>query len=59
MKIDKFIKDIDINNNEYIIVGVSTGPDSMALLNMLQKNHKILTINLLIHLLIGYLSICL
>ena len=38
MNIDNFIKNIDINNDEYIIVGVSAGPDSMALLHMLQKN---------------------
>ena len=38
MNINKFIQNIDINNDEYVIVGVSAGPDSMALLHMLQNN---------------------
>lgn len=38
MNIDNFIKNINIDNDEYIIVGVSAGPDSMALINLLEKN---------------------
>ena len=40
MNIENFIQNIDINNDEYIIIGVSSGPDSMALLHMLQNNLK-------------------
>ncbi|MBQ2872671.1 MAG: tRNA lysidine(34) synthetase TilS [Bacilli bacterium] len=40
MNIDKFIKSIDIENDDYIVIGVSAGPDSMALLHMLEKNLK-------------------
>ena len=40
MNIDKIIQNIDIGEDEYVIVGVSAGPDSMALLHMLEKNIK-------------------
>lgn len=40
MNIDKYLKNIDLNDDEYVIVGVSSGPDSMALLNMLKTNLK-------------------
>lgn len=47
----KFIEDLDIKNNEYVIAAISGGPDSMALLDILVKlklnvvcahvNHKV------------------
>ena len=40
MNIDNFIKNIDIENDNYVVVGVSAGPDSMALLHMLKTNLK-------------------
>lgn len=38
MELDKLITSLDLNDDEYIVIGVSTGPDSMALLNLLMKN---------------------
>ena len=38
MELDNLITSLDLNDDEYIVVGVSTGPDSMALLNLLMKN---------------------
>lgn len=35
--VDKIIKNINYNSDEYIVVGVSAGPDSMALLDLLRK----------------------
>ena len=37
---NKIIKDIDKLPDEYIVIGVSSGPDSMALLHMIMKNTK-------------------
>lgn len=44
MNIDNFLKNIDISNDKYVIVGVSAGPDSMALLHMLKRNLKCLIV---------------
>ena len=38
MKLDNLITSLDLNDDEYVVIGVSTGPDSMALLNLLIKN---------------------
>lgn len=38
MELDNLITSLDLNDDEYIVIGVSTGPDSMALLNLLMKN---------------------
>lgn len=40
MKLDNLITSLNIPNDEYLIVGVSSGPDSMALLDLLKKNCK-------------------
>lgn len=41
MNLDYLITSLDIPNDEYIVIGVSSGPDSMTLLHLLQKNiHK-------------------
>ena len=37
MNTKSILKNIDISDDTYIVVGVSAGPDSMALLDMLQK----------------------
>ena len=44
MNIEEIINDINHRKDEYIIIGVSAGPDSMALLNMLltSSNKKII-----------------
>ena len=40
MKLDYLITSLNIPNDKYLIVGVSSGPDSMALLDLLKKNCK-------------------
>lgn len=38
MNLDKLVTSLDIPNDKYIVVGVSSGPDSMTLLHLLKKN---------------------
>lgn len=40
MNIDNFLKNIDIDNDNHVVVGVSAGPDSMALLHLLKTHLK-------------------
>ena len=40
MNYENILKNIDLNNDEYVVIGVSSGPDSMALLDILQKQLK-------------------
>ena len=40
MNTNSIVKEIDNYSDEYIVVGVSSGPDSMALLHILQNNTK-------------------
>ena len=40
MNYKNLFKNIDIENDKYIVVGVSAGPDSIALLHMLKSYMK-------------------
>ena len=40
MNYEKLLQSFDLNNDEYVIIGVSSGPDSMALLDILKNNLK-------------------
>ena len=44
--LDYLLKDLKLNNNDVIVIGCSGGPDSMALLNILEIIRKDLTIKL-------------